>query len=220
MSLKFDAFSFEIIGSNRRSVSFTGQVDPGTTLLISGVSGVGKSTFLRVLAGLHGNSGGHLYYCGRDITKLLAQVRPFSMVFQGYQLFSHLSVADNLLVSFEKKPELKMLSLDLKKARIAAMLRELNMVHLSDSLAKDLSGGEHQRVGICRALLSESPVVIFDEPTSALDLQSKSLVLQMLEKYQNKHSAIFVIVSHSKDDFSFPNTKYLEMKEDQICLEF
>lgn len=218
-SIQFEDYSFFVPGTGH--VRISGFLEPLQSLHVGGPSGIGKTTWLRSVAGLVSDQEhGSLKIFDQECVGAESSKRSLSMVFQGFQLFAHLTVEENLLIAFERQDSLRLLSGDLKLERIARILNKLNLSEKSSQLASGLSGGEHQRIAIARALLSEASVVLLDEPFSALDAKSIKLVSDVLQQYQKEHEASFLIVSHRRGDLWASNMKELDWKDGQLCLEF
>lgn len=218
ISVNFEDYAFTVPGSGRMSVR--GQLRAGESWHLNGPSGIGKSTFLRSVAGLRpGSESGSLRLFGNEMVGQDID-RPLAMVFQGPQLFPHLSVRENLMIAFEKESQLRALSRDLKSERIRQMLTRLGLLDKLDDLASGLSGGEHQRVAIGRALLSQARLLLLDEPFSALDAQAVELVNDLLREHVKSLTATLLVVTHRREDFLISTAKAVEWSRGQTCLDF
>ena len=171
-------------------------IEAGEFFTLLGPSGSGKSTFLLCLAGFIEPTAGRLYSEGVDITLQPAEDRRFGMVFQGYALFPHMTVTQNvefpLKVAGIKSSE--------RRTRVAEMLRVVGLSDLHARRPAELSGGQQQRVALARALVSKPKVLLLDEPLSALD---KNLREQMQEELKTLHKAsgtTFVFVTHDQTE--------------------
>jgi polar amino acid transport system ATP-binding protein len=158
-------------------------IQKGECVAVIGPSGTGKSVLFRTLAMLEKPDCGHVFVNGRDITLKdvnINKVREkFGMVYQGFHLFSHLNVLENITLA-----PLKVKKMDKKEAQNRAM-ELLSMVGLSDkrsSFPHQLSGGQQQRVAIARSLAMDPDIILFDEPTSALDPSMTGEVLAIIRK--------------------------------------
>lgn len=172
------------------------EIKKGEVISIIGPSGTGKSTFLRCLNLLDQPSGGQIFIDEQDILDKkidVAKVRQkMNMVFQSFNLFSHLSVMQNLTLA-----PIKLLGLSKLEAE-AKSLELLKLVGLAEkinSYPDELSGGQKQRVAIARCLAMEPEVILFDEPTSALDPTMVSEVLSVIRKLA-KDGMTMLIVTH------------------------
>jgi len=165
-----------------------------TTLL--GPSGSGKSTLLMCLAGFSSPTHGRVQLDGRDITSMVPEKRNFGVVFQGYALFPHLSIAGNIAFP------LLMRGFD-RAARSAAVSRMLKLVKLegyADRKPAELSGGQQQRVALARALSFDPAIVLLDEPLSALDRGLREALRAELRQIHKVTGATFVMVTHDQEE--------------------
>lgn len=162
-------------------------------LAIVGPSGGGKTTLLRMLAGLETIDSGEIYYNGESLAiDELEKRNLLGFVFQDFQLFPHLSVLDNLTLS-----PIKTMSMDKevaeKKAR--GLLEQLGLAGHADAFPFSLSGGQKQRVALARAMMINPKIIGYDEPTSALDpelrLEVEKLILQNKERGMTQ-----IVVTH------------------------
>ena len=169
----------------------TGQL---TALL--GPSGGGKSTLLRVIAGLETADSGRVSIEGVDATGLPAQKRNVGFVFQHYAVFKHMTVAKNVAFGLEirKKP----------KAAVAERVEELlELVHLSQfghRLPSQLSGGQRQRMALARALAVEPSVLLLDEPFGALDAKVRKELREWLRRLHDEVAVTTVFVTHDQEE--------------------
>ena len=157
------------------------QIDAGERLVICGPSGSGKSTLIRCINALEPFQRGRLDVAGTaldDTPKTVSRVREqVGMVFQNFNLFPHLSIAENCVLA-----PIHVLGLDKRTARERAMqqLEKLRIADKADRYPTQLSGGQQQRVAIARALCLEPRIMLFDEPTSALDPEMVGEVLDSM----------------------------------------
>ena len=172
------------------------EIIKGEVISIIGPSGTGKSTFLRCLNLLDQPSGGHILVDGQDILDKktnVAKVRQkMNMVFQSFNLFSHLSIIENLSLA-----PIKLMGLSKEKADTKSLdlLRLVGLAEKANSYPDELSGGQKQRVAIARCLAMDPEVILFDEPTSALDPTMVSEVLSVIRKLA-KDGMTMLIVTH------------------------
>jgi ABC-type polar amino acid transport system ATPase subunit len=176
-------------------------VTPGEVIAVIGPSGSGKSTMLRCLIGLEKISDGSIYIDGRPFVKNGIYVREkqekeicrrMGMVFQQFNLFSHMSVRKNLIMP----PVLaKLCTKDeaLEKAKL--LLDRVGLSDKLDALPMSLSGGQKQRVAIARAMMMNPEIILFDEPTSALDPEMVGEVLELMKDLA-KEGMTMVVVTH------------------------
>lgn len=162
-------------------------------LTIVGPSGGGKTTLLRMLAGLETIDSGEIYYNGESLAiDELEKRNLLGFVFQDFQLFPHLSVLDNLTLSPIKTMSMEKEVAE-KKAR--GLLEQLGLAGHADAFPFSLSGGQKQRVALARAMMIDPEIIGYDEPTSALDpelrLEVEKLILQNKERGMTQ-----IVVTH------------------------
>ena len=162
-------------------------------LAIVGPSGGGKTTLLRMLAGLETIDSGEIYYNGESLAiDELEKRNLLGFVFQDFQLFPHLSVLDNLTLSPIKTMSMEKEVAE-KKAR--GLLEQLGLAGHADAFPFSLSGGQKQRVALARAMMINPEIIGYDEPTSALDpelrLEVEKLILQNKERGMTQ-----IVVTH------------------------
>lgn len=169
-------------------------IHPGERLILLGASGCGKSTTLRLVAGLEDITAGTLYMNGQRVNEVPSGERNVSMVFQNYALFPHMTVADNitygLTIQKLKKEEIKQ--------RLKAALDMLELNGLEGRRPKDLSGGQRQRVALARAVVKRSDLLLLDEPLSNLDAQLRGHARKELVKIHQAYRQTFIYVTHDQ----------------------
>ena len=169
-------------------------VAAGEFVVLVGSSGCGKSTVLRMIAGLESVSGGRIRIGDRDVTRVPASDRGVAMVFQSYALYPHMTVAENL--SFGLK------NMKVGKAKIAegvahaAQILELDA--LLDRMPHQLSGGQRQRVAIGRAIVRDPEIFLFDEPLSNLDADLRVRMRHELAALHRRLGATMIYVTHDQ----------------------
>ena len=176
------------------NVSLT--IGRGEFLTLLGPSGSGKSTFLMALAGFDPPTSGRLSMDGRDITNLPAEQRRFGMVFQGYALFPHMSVADNIAfpLKIQKRGAAEI------KSRVEEMVSLVGLDGHAHKRPSALSGGQQQRVALARALASSPPVMLLDEPFSALDKNLRGALQDEMKRLHRDTGTTFVFVTHDQSE--------------------
>lgn len=192
----------QVRGVTRRFGNFTAlndvsvDVRRGEFLTLLGPSGSGKSTLLNILAGFDNPTQGQLIQDGQDVTRKAAEARNFGMVFQGYALFPHMSVARNVAFPLRVR---KVPAAD-QTRRVAEVLDRVGLTAHADKLPRQLSGGQQQRVALARALVFSPDILLLDEPLSALD---KNLREQLQLEFQRIHRAFgttFIFVTHDQTE--------------------
>ena len=164
----------------------------GELVGLLGPSGCGKSTTLFMLAGLNDPTSGHIYFGGKDVTKVAPEDREIGLVFQNYALYPHMTVADNIMFPLinRKVPKAE------ARERAQEMAKLVQLDHLMDRKPKALSGGQQQRVAIARALATSPKILLCDEATSALDPQTTASILELLQEINRKFNITIVIITH------------------------
>lgn len=188
-SISLDRVRF---GYGETRVQFDLAVNGGAIVAICGPSGSGKTTLLNLIAGFEFPVSGHVRINDADVSKLPPSQRPVSFLFQEHNLFSHLTVRDNVALGIS--PSLHVSKLD--EARIAESLERVGMADKSMRLPEQLSGGERQRAALARVLVQNNPVLLMDEPFASL---GPSLRMEMTELVGLLHRAremTILLVTH------------------------
>ncbi len=184
----------------------------GEFLTLLGPSGCGKTTFLMILAGFEAPTEGRLFSDGVDITGQPAEVRSAGMVFQGYALFPHMSVADNIAfpLRIRKRPENQI------RARVAEMVERVGLKGHEHKRPSQLSGGQQQRVALARALSFEPGVLLLDEPFSALDKSLRGQMQDEMKRLHEETGTTFVFVTHDQSEALALSTRVAIFNQGQL----
>jgi len=161
-----------------------------------GGSGSGKSTLLRMLAGLEQPDTGRILIDGVDVTHMPPYERPVNLMFQSYALFPHLSVDENVAFGLRQQGMAKAQ----RVARVAEMLKLVQLDGLGTRRPDQLSGGQRQRVALARALAREPKILLLDEPLGALDRKLREQTQFELMNVQRRVGTTFVVVTHDQDE--------------------
>ena len=166
----------------------------GEFLVLLGESGCGKSTTLRMIAGLEDVTEGRILIDGRDVTDVAPMARDIAMVFQNYALYPHMNVAQNMSFALDLagRPASEI------TARVAAAAAVLNIGPLLHRKPRELSGGQRQRVAIGRAIVREPKVFLFDEPLSNLDAKLRGHMRAELALLHDRLAKTTVYVTHDQ----------------------
>jgi len=188
------------------------QIEKGEFLTLLGPSGSGKTTLLMMIAGFQDISEGDILLGGVSIAQTPAEKRNFGMVFQGYALFPHMSVHDNIAypLSVRRRPKAEI------DARVAEMLDLVRLNGFAKRLPKELSGGQQQRVALARALCFAPPVLLLDEPLGALDKKLRVEVQAQLKEIHRRVGTTFVYVTHDQEEALSMSDRIVIMQNGRI----
>lgn len=175
---------------------FNLSINKGEMVALLGPSGCGKTTTLRMLAGFIPVSGGEITLGNRDITHVPAHKRNIGMVFQGYALFPHMTVAKNVAFGLEMR-RLKQADIDI---RVRQALSRVRLEEFGERMPRELSGGQQQRVALARAMAINPDVLLLDEPLSALDASLRHEVRAEIRQLQRELGLTTLIVTHDQDE--------------------
>ncbi len=170
----------------------------GEFVVLLGPTGAGKTTTLRLIAGIERADAGEITIGGVRVERLAPAARDVSFVFQQYSLYPHLSVRENL--AFPLKAPGRNLSASAIDARVADVARMVRIDHKLDNRATRLSGGEMQRVAIGRALVRQPTVYLMDEPLSSLDAKLRAEMRVELKHIQSDLGATILYVTHDQTE--------------------
>jgi ABC-type Fe3+/spermidine/putrescine transport system ATPase subunit len=172
------------------------EIDSGELFVLLGSSGSGKSTILRLIAGLLELDGGAVSLHGRDVTHLPPQQRGVGFVFQNYSLFRHMTVSDNIAFGLEiqkvPRPE--------RDRRVRDLLGMIGLDSMGGRLPAQLSGGQQQRVALARALAPQPSVLLLDEPFGALDVKIRAQLRRRLRDIQQHLGVTTILVTHDQEE--------------------
>ncbi|GEQ60843.1 spermidine/putrescine ABC transporter ATP-binding protein [Vagococcus lutrae] len=185
----------------------------GEILTLLGPSGCGKSTILRCLGGFQSVDEGQIIIDGQDNTAISANKRNTSMVFQGYNLWSHMTVYENLAFGLK----LRKFSKKEIKEKITSMLALLKLPGVEKKYPSQLSGGQQQRIAIGRSLLLEPAVLLLDEPLSALDAKIRQQMREELKRIQSETKVTVVFVTHDQEEAMSLSDRIVVMDKGEIA---
>ncbi|MGB7268849.1 MAG: ABC transporter ATP-binding protein [Albidovulum sp.] len=171
-------------------------IERGEFLTLLGPSGSGKTTLLMMIAGFQDITQGDISLDGASIAAMPAEKRNFGMVFQGYALFPHMSVRQNIAYPLDvrRRPKAEI------AARVDEMLDLVQLGDFGDRLPTQLSGGQQQRVALARALCFAPPVLLLDEPLGALDKKLRIEVQAQLKDIHRRVGTTFIYVTHDQEE--------------------
>jgi putative spermidine/putrescine transport system ATP-binding protein len=172
------------------------RVEPGSFQAILGPSGSGKTSLLMSVAGFLQPDSGRVLVNGRDVLPLPPEKRNFGMVFQGYALFPHLSVIENVAFALRARGIPK----DDQIKRAKSAIRSVRLSGMEDRYMKQLSGGQQQRVALARAIAFQPDLLLLDEPLSALDRALRGELQAELKDLQRNTGLTCLYVTHDQDE--------------------
>lgn len=193
-----------------RGVSFT--VADREAVFLLGPSGAGKTTTLRLVAGLERPDAGRVLIGGADATDLAPRERNVAMVYDRHSLFPHLKVFDNLAYPLRNRR----LDAEAVRSRVAAVAETLQIGELLGRYPAQLSGGQMQRVAIGRALVREANIYLFDEPISHLDAKLRARMRVEFKRLQREFRATMLYVSHDQLEAMTMADRIVLIREGQI----
>ncbi|KWT56451.1 spermidine/putrescine ABC transporter ATP-binding protein [Streptomyces albus subsp. albus] len=169
-------------------------VPAGSFFALLGASGCGKTTTLRMIAGLEDPSTGAVELDGKDVTALPPYKRPVNTVFQNYALFPHLDIYENIAFGLRRR------GIKSVKKQVEEMLDLVELGPMARRKPQQLSGGQQQRVAVARALINHPRVLLLDEPLGALDLKLRRQMQLELKRIQTEVGITFVHVTHDQEE--------------------
>ncbi|QRN40768.1 MAG: polyamine ABC transporter ATP-binding protein [Neisseriaceae bacterium] len=181
----------------------------GEIFALLGSSGGGKSTLLRILAGIEKPTSGRIILDGKDITKDKPYDRPINMMFQSYALFPHMTVEQN--VAFGLKQD--KISKDEIEERTAQMLKLVQMSKFANRKPNQLSGGQQQRVALARSLVKKPKVLLLDEPLGALDKNLRKQTQLELVNTIEMVAVTCVMITHDQEEAMTMATRIAVMSD-------
>ncbi len=183
-------------GSDRAVKDISLRVNDGSFVVLLGPTGAGKTTTLRLIAGLEEPDAGDVMIAGRRVTQETPAQRDVAMVFQQYSLYPHLSVRQNL--EFPLKSPVLRTPKDEIKRKVESVAEVLHISHKLNNKATELSGGEMQRVSIGRALVRSPSIYLMDEPLSSLDAKLRADLRLELKRLQSELGSTILYVTHDQ----------------------
>ena len=188
------------------------EISKGEFITLLGSSGCGKTTTLRIIAGLEQPDAGSVWLDGREVTGLEPNQRNVNTVFQNYALFPHMNVAENIGYGLKLK---KVPKSEIRK-KVSQMLELVQLEGYEKRKPSELSGGQKQRVAIARALVNNPKVLLLDEPLGALDLQLRRAMQIELKHLQKKLGITFIYITHDQEEAINMSDRIAVMKDGRI----
>ena len=188
------------------------EISKGEFITLLGSSGCGKTTTLRIIAGLEQPDAGSVWLDGREVTGLEPNQRNVNTVFQNYALFPHMNVAENIGYGLKLK---KVPKSEIRK-KVSQMLELVQLEGYEKRKPSELSGGQKQRVAIARALVNNPKVLLLDEPLGALDLQLRRAMQIELKHLQKKLGITFIYITHDQEEAINMSDRIAVMRDGRI----
>lgn len=191
------------------------KVPDGAFVSLLGASGCGKSTTLRIIAGLESLDSGKIRFHGQDITHLPPAHRDMRMMFQDYALFPNMTLAENIEFPLTIRKNRKKFAGKVEETT----KRYLELVHMQDYADRkphQISGGQRQRIALARALVSDPSIVLFDEPLGALDASLRHAMQYELKCIHTEYGKTFISVTHDQEEAMAMSDLIVLMKDGEI----
>ena len=197
--LKINNLHFRYKNSKEDNIKdFNLEIKKGDIVSILGESGSGKSTILRIIAGLEDAYSGEILIDGNLVYSKDKSIEPekrgIGMVFQDYALFPHMTVAKNIMFGLKKMDKSQ------REKRMIDMLKLVNLEEYKNKYPYELSGGQQQRIAIARAIAPSPSLLLLDEPFSNLDANLQSKIRSELKEIIQKANITSIFVTHDKED--------------------
>lgn len=177
-----------------KGVSF--KIAAGETICLLGSSGSGKSTILRIIAGLEKAESGDVRWKGRSLATKPVHQRNFGLMFQDYALFPHLDVFDNVAFGLR----MRHMKSEMMQARVTEVLQQTNLSSFARRKVTELSGGEQQRVALARSLAPQPDLLMLDEPLGALDRALRESLIEELRGILHRSGIPAIYVTHDQQE--------------------
>ena len=203
-----------IVSLEQRQWCFNIQLETHGIYALLGRSGSGKSTLLNAIAGFLKPQSGTINWNERNLNALEPAKRPVTTLFQENNLFSHLTVYQNIGLGISQNLKLD----EAQKENLKAVIDNVGLAGYDDKLPGSLSGGEQQRVALARCLLRRQPILLLDEPFSALDATTRQEMITLLQSVITQYKPCVVMVTHDEDDALAMGASVLRMESDRVVM--
>lgn len=187
-------------------------IERGEFFSLLGASGCGKTSLLRLIAGLELPDRGRIIINGNDMTRAPPYARPVNMMFQSYALFPHMTVAGNIAYGLHQEN----LSRAAREQRVRDMLALVQIDSLAERKPHQLSGGQKQRVALARALARHPAILLLDEPLAALDQKLREETRFELVSLQERLGITFVVVTHDQEEAMSMSSRVALMRQGKL----
>jgi putative spermidine/putrescine transport system ATP-binding protein/spermidine/putrescine transport system ATP-binding protein len=192
--------------------AFDLRVRKGEFISFVGPSGCGKTTTLRMIAGLEAITAGDLLIRGQNYTRVPAERRPTSTIFQNYAIFPHMTVRENIAFGLEvrRQPAAEI------RRKVDAIIGKLHLDDVADRREGALSGGQKQRLALARGLVVEPEILLLDEPLGALDANLRKSIQEELKILQRDLNITFVFVTHAQAEALSMGDRVVVMNQGRV----
>ena len=191
-----------------KTISISFNLSKGSSLALLGDSGAGKTTILKMIAGLIKIDSGLVFLDGKDITNVPCGKRDVGMVFQDYALFPHLTVEDNVAYGFLCEGMSKIQA----REEVGSWIKLFELERIKKLRPHEISGGEKQRVSLARSLAIGNRLILFDEPLSALDSKLRKKLQEELKGHQKSLGYTAIYVTHDEKEAEILADKIIYME--------
>ncbi|KIE64067.1 Thiamin ABC transporter, ATPase component / Thiamine transport ATP-binding protein thiQ [Candidatus Riesia pediculischaeffi PTSU] len=185
------------------------QIKKGEKVSILGPNGSGKSTLLNLISGFYHPSGGNIFIDGSNHTCTPPSFRPISIIFQGNNLFSHLTVFQNISLGVSYKLRLS----EEKRKMIDEIIELTELNGCRNKFPTQISGGQKQLVALARCLIRKQPIMLLDEPFSSIDAISKEKILNILNQVCCEEKITLLTVLHDFKDATRVSDRFIVLKK-------
>ena len=189
------------------------EINQGELITLLGKSGCGKSTTLKLIAGLIKPESGDILFDGKSVLNLKTQDRNAVIVFQDYSLFPHMNVFENI----EFGLKVNKIDKNLRKNKVLELINLVKLTGLEDKYPNELSGGQQQRVAIARCLAVNPKILLLDEPFSSLDINLRGEMRAFILKIQKDLGITTVLVTHDKEEALMMSDKIAVMIDGRVA---
>ena len=187
-------------------------IEEGEFVVLLGPSECGKSTTLRLIAGLENVSSGGIFIGGKNVNNIDPSSRNISMVFQSYALFPHLNVEENIIFGLKVRKVKK----GDREVKLKNVAEKVGLSNLLKRKPAELSGGQRQRVALARAIISENPICLMDEPLSNLDAKLRHQMRSEIRSLQKDLNITLIYVTHDQTEAMSMADKIVLLNEGEI----
>lgn len=200
---------------HQEKMQFSLSIKKQERVAILGPSGAGKSTLLSLIAGFICQNSGQIFLDGQNASNMNPSQRPIAMLFQENNLFTHLTVHQNIALGLN--PSLRLTNE--QKNKLTSLASKVGIINQLNRYPHQLSGGQKQRVAITRCLLQERPILLLDEPFSSLDSALRRNMLILVDEICEKYQLTLIMATHNMDDVQNITPRSIVIKKGHIIFD-